>query len=176
MKRESRIVGVLFLVVLVPGGLVAVYEMHRAKREQRSREELHEARESQQALRDENKTLNLRLDDLRKAQEALQEENKNLNLRLEAEELGRLQSELERAAEELRRGDKEFRDQLRKHHEEAKFFRKELEERIRKMPERENRRPPWPGEIEPGRWNPLDNRYQDVPHPDATKRHRRSFS
>src|SRR4051794_27155554 len=101
MKRAFRIIASVFLVMVIPGGLVALYEVHRAEREEKIREELREAQESQQALRDENKNLSLRLGEVRKAQQAILEENKTLNRRLGEEELRRLRNEFEQAAEEL---------------------------------------------------------------------------
>src|SRR5262245_24298219 len=106
MKRAFQIVGVVFLVVIVPGGLVALYEMHRAEREERTRKELREAQETQQALRDENKSLTLRLNEAHKARQALLEDNKNLKLRLDKEEMRRLRSEFEQTLEKYRNSEK----------------------------------------------------------------------
>src|SRR5262249_52722778 len=76
---------------------VVHYEMRRAEREERIREELREAQETEQALRAEIKSLHLQLGEVRKSQQTLLEESKKLNVKLEGLEVG----------EELRRHDKE---------------------------------------------------------------------
>src|SRR5438876_2734742 len=121
MKRGLEIFGIVFLVIVISGGLVTFYVIAKAQRE---------TQETLKALQDENNNLNRRLDEVR-------QENKNLKLSLEIEELRRLNND--------------------------------LEESMKKYA-------PPPGPSEPGKLNPLDERYQDVPHPDATKRQRRTFS
>lgn len=156
MKRAFRIIGIVFLMVVVPGGLVALYELHRAEREERIREELRETQETQQALLEENKNLNLRLRELTKQ---LSDRDKKAQ-------------EIDRARRQPARVDDTNEEALQ----ELFRRRRQLLEEQRKLLDEWRRDPRLPREIEPRRWNPMDDRYQDVPHPDATKRKRRTFS
>lgn len=170
MKRPYRITGAVFLVVVIPGGLVALYEMHRAEREERIREQLRESQETQQALREDNKNLNLRLREMTK--QLSDRDKKAQEIDRDRRKPGADQDTPERPAEEMRGRMKEDQPST------MELIRRinESLEQIRKLREKARMLPPLPGEIEPRRRNPIEEREQDVPHPDATKNKRRTFS